>query len=62
MSQKPGDVEPGLIISDGNSKLSVTTSDGMIDILELQQAGKKAMKTTDFLRGFKLNSDWRVGV
>jgi len=62
MSQKPGDLQPGRIISDGNMKLAVATCDGMIDIHELQQAGKKAMKTTDFLRGFRLKSDWRAGV
>ena len=57
-----GDFPPGTIISDGITRLSVTTGDGMIDILELQQAGKKAIKTEEFLRGFRLNSDWSIGV
>ena len=47
-------LQPGTIISDGKSKLSVATKDGTIEILELQLAGKKRMAASDFLRGFKI--------
>jgi methionyl-tRNA formyltransferase len=48
------------IITDGRLRLSIATSDGLIEVLELQQAGKKKLFIHDFLRGFKLNSDWKV--
>jgi len=51
----------GTVVTDGKTKVSIGTSDGFIDIIELQQAGKRKMKTDEFLRGFRLNSDWRVG-
>lgn len=43
----------GSIETDGKSYLRVQCSDGVIDILTLQVAGKKRMDTADFLRGFK---------
>ncbi|MEZ4851186.1 MAG: methionyl-tRNA formyltransferase [Bacteroidia bacterium] len=43
---------PGAVISDDQS-LKVACKDGWLEILELQIAGKKRMKTEDFLRGFK---------
>ena len=36
-------------------------TDGIIHIRALQQAGKRMMKTEEFLRGFRLNSDWKTG-
>lgn len=53
---------PGLIITDGKTGLSVTTTDGIIDVSSLQQSGKRRMKTADFLRGFRINSDWKMGI
>jgi len=50
-----------VIVTDGKIDLSVTTADGILHIRELQQAGKRTMKIKDFLRGFKMNSDWKVG-
>ncbi|MBP6871768.1 MAG: methionyl-tRNA formyltransferase [Bacteroidales bacterium] len=52
---------PGQLTTDNRSYLHVATSDGTIKILELQQSGKKMMKTDEFLRGFRINSDWRMG-
>jgi methionyl-tRNA formyltransferase len=52
---------PSKIITDGKSGLAVTTADGLVHIMELQQAGKRIMKIDEFLRGFRVNSDWRVG-
>lgn len=50
---------PGQIISDSKSYLKVACKKGMINILELQQAGKKKLKTEDFLRGFTKINDYR---
>lgn len=43
---------PGTIQSDGKTYLKVASSDKWIKIKELQLAGKKRIKTEDFLRGF----------
>ena len=51
---KSGNVLPGTINTDGKSFLRVATSDAWLEILSLQQAGKKRMDITDFLRGFKI--------
>jgi methionyl-tRNA formyltransferase len=56
-----GPDQPSKIITDGKSGLAVTTADGMLHIVEIQQAGKRIMKIDEFLRGFRVNSDWRVG-
>jgi methionyl-tRNA formyltransferase len=53
--------QPSKLITDGKSNLAVTTADGIIDIREIQQAGKRIMKIEEFLRGFRVNSDWKVG-
>lgn len=45
--------EPGTIQSDGKTFLKVATANGLLDILELQLAGKKALDTRSFLAGFK---------
>jgi methionyl-tRNA formyltransferase len=50
-----------MINTDGKSRLSVTTCDGTIHILELQQAGKRKMLVEEFLRGFRINTGWKVG-
>lgn len=42
---------PGTLVSDGRNYLRFAASDGYIDILELQLAGRKAVKTCEFLRG-----------
>ena len=44
----------GSFISDNKSFLKVTAQGGYINILELQQAGKKRMSVTDFLKGFQV--------
>jgi methionyl-tRNA formyltransferase len=59
LASKPD--QPSKLIIDGKSGLLVTTADGMLRILEIQQAGKRIMKIDEFLRGFRVNSDWRVG-
>jgi methionyl-tRNA formyltransferase len=52
---------PATLVTDSKSGISVATADGMIDILEIQQAGKKIMRIDEFLRGFRINTDWKVG-
>ena len=47
----------GALLSDGRSYLRARLSDGLIDILTLQQAGKKRMNVTAFLNGFKMEED-----
>lgn len=42
---------PGVLKTD-NGKMIAGTGDGAIEILELQPAGKRRMKTEDFLRGY----------
>jgi methionyl-tRNA formyltransferase len=44
---------PGKIISDRKTFLKLAVQGGYINILELQQAGKKRMSVTDFLKGFQ---------
>ncbi len=50
----------GEIISDGRTYMKVTVPDGYITILELKPAGKKRMKTKDFLNGFQEPEKWRM--
>ena len=52
-SDTPASAAIGSIVTDGKSYLRVRCSEGVIDILTLQVAGKKRMDTADFLRGFK---------
>lgn len=43
--------EPGTVMSDGKTYLNICCADACISLLELQQAGKKRMKVSDFLAG-----------
>lgn len=42
------------LLSDDKSTLKIATIDGYVKLLELQLEGRKRMKTTDFLNGYKL--------
>jgi methionyl-tRNA formyltransferase len=44
---------PGTIKTDSKSYLNVACKNGWLQITDLQLAGKKRMKTEDFLRGFQ---------
>ena len=44
---------PGTVISDGKSCLGFAAADGIVEVSEIQIAGKKRMSTEDFLRGFR---------
>ncbi len=45
----------GTLISDGKNFIKVVTTDGYINILQLQIAGKKRMKASELLNGFKVD-------
>ena len=51
---------PGTIESDDETFLNVACGNGWLEITDLQLSGKKRMKTTDFLRGFRGIPDYRV--
>jgi methionyl-tRNA formyltransferase len=46
---------PGAIITDGKSFFKICCKDACVELLELQQAGKKRMKVTEFLAGLNTN-------
>jgi len=48
--------QPGTILSDGKTQLSVAVRDGWIQIHSLQQEGKRRMEVKDFLAGINLSS------
>jgi len=47
---------PGRLLTDHKTYLKFTTKDGIIDIKELKLAGKRRMKVTDFLNGYKFSA------
>lgn len=46
--------------TDQKTYLEVVLKDSGIKILEIQQAGKKAMKIAEFLRGTRVSEDWKL--
>ena len=50
------------IKTDQKTYLKVVLKDFCIKILEIQQAGKKAMKIAEFLRGTRVSEDWKMVV
>ena len=44
--------KPGSIVTDNKTYLHIASTDGYINVLSLQLAGKKRMPVADFLRGF----------
>lgn len=51
--------KPGTIETDGKNFLKVACANGWLQITDLQIAGKKRMKTNDFLRGFQQIAEYR---
>ena len=47
---------PGTLFTDNRRSLEVAVSDGHMEILRIQQEGKRRMNTADFLAGFSLIS------
>lgn len=54
------DHAPGTVISDGKNFIKIAAADGLLNIIDLQLAGKKRMGAAEFLRGFPLNSEWKA--
>ncbi len=52
----------GSISTDSKSFLKIACSDGYLSIIDLQLAGKKRMPVSDFLRGFPINTKWKVSI
>ena len=50
----------GTLVSDGKNYLKVAVTNGYINILELQLAGKKRLNIKDFLRGIQNVSDLKL--
>lgn len=48
------------IITDGKSYLDIVLNDFSVSVKVIQQAGKKAMPIADFLRGARLEGEWKV--
>jgi methionyl-tRNA formyltransferase len=51
--------EPGTLESDGKTFLKVACQNGWLQISDVQIAGKKRMKTEEFLRGFQQIGEYR---
>ena len=52
------DLEPGTLVTDSKSELKVAVKDGYLILRKIQLAGKKALPTDEFLRGFSKISDF----
>ncbi len=56
------DARPGeVLLSDDRTKLSVRADEGVVEVLELQPAGKKRMSSVEFLRGRRPQTGDRLG-
>ena len=47
------DLVPGTVETDGKNYLRIASSDGFLNVLSLQLAGKKRMNVKDFLQGYR---------
>ena len=50
---------PGSIQTDGKHYLRVACGDGWLEIIQMQQPGKRRMEAGEFLIGFPPNGSWR---
>jgi methionyl-tRNA formyltransferase len=50
----------GTVATDNKKYLKIALRDGFIHLTHVQQAGKKAMPISDFLRGTQLNGAWKT--
>lgn len=51
--------QEGKIYFDGKNEFALGHKDGRLLVIELQLQSKKRMITSDFMRGFSLNSQWK---
>lgn len=54
------DLRPGQIATDSKRFLHIGTASGDIALLDVQLAGKKRMPADALLRGFAIDSHWKV--
>lgn len=57
---EPHDREPGQVLTDGRSYLKVAVADGFLSLCDLQLAGKRRMPVADFLRGARVDDNYKV--
>ena len=50
---------PSTIVTDNKTHLLVAVNDGFLEVTDIQLSGKKRMKTTDFLNGYKFSENAR---
>lgn len=50
-------LQPGAIVTDKKTYFRIASTDGYVDVLSLQLAGKKRMQVSDFLRGYRHTDD-----
>ena len=61
-SIKEHGIPAGSVVTDGRTYLCVATADGLIKIEEIQLTGKNKMRIVEFLRGFPINSYFKVSL
>lgn len=54
--------QPGTVVTDNKNYLKIAVNDGFIHLTMLQQAGKKSMSISEFLRGFRFIGDWKAEI
>lgn len=54
------DTPIGSVVTDNKKYLKIALKDGFIHLITIQQAGKKAMSISDFLRGTQLFGCWKA--
>ncbi|MBN1852621.1 MAG: methionyl-tRNA formyltransferase [Pirellulales bacterium] len=60
LASGPDITEPGTVLEAGN-RLLIATGDGMIEVIEIQPAGKRIMSAAEFLRGHTVQPGHRFG-
>jgi methionyl-tRNA formyltransferase len=60
MESSDSNASNGSLETDGKSFLMVKASDGWVMITELQMEGKKRLRVDEFLRGFVIDSHWKM--
>lgn len=58
---KNSDKDPGTIISLDKEGINVSTSEGILQIKEIQMAGKKRMEVPEYIKGNNINTDIILG-
>ncbi|MCE9675563.1 methionyl-tRNA formyltransferase [Paraclostridium bifermentans] len=58
---KNSDKDPGTIISVDKEGINVSTSEGILQIKEIQMAGKKRMEVPEYIKGNNINTDVILG-